>query len=106
MLETFTLETFADRIGETFRVRTGDAGSTDLRLIEAADRRERGDGSVAAPDDVRPTPFALLFRGPSEPVLPQRIHAIEHDEIGAFDLFLVPVGPDAEGRMRYEAVFT
>ncbi len=29
---------------------------------------------------------------------------LEHDQIGSFALFLVPIGPDAEG-MRYEAVF-
>jgi hypothetical protein len=37
--------------------------------------------------------------------LPQRIYRIEHATLGAFDLFLVPIGPDAQG-LRYQAVFT
>jgi hypothetical protein len=37
--------------------------------------------------------------------MPQRIHPVEHDRLGRFELFLVPVGPDHIG-MRYEAIFT
>jgi hypothetical protein len=33
--------------------------------------------------------------------LPQRIFRLEHAELGAFELFLVPIGPG-----EYEAVFT
>jgi hypothetical protein len=29
---------------------------------------------------------------------------MEHEEIGAFDIFLVPIGPDEEG-LLYEAIF-
>jgi hypothetical protein len=29
---------------------------------------------------------------------------VEHDNLGAFDLFLVPIGPEKE-RMCYQAVF-
>jgi hypothetical protein len=29
---------------------------------------------------------------------------MEHEEIGAFDIFLVPIGPDEEG-LCYEAIF-
>jgi hypothetical protein len=47
----------------------------------------------------------LLFRGPRTPVLPQRIYRLEHAVMGPLEIFLVPIGPDAEG-MRYQAVFT
>jgi hypothetical protein len=30
---------------------------------------------------------------------------MEHPEIGVFELFLVPIGPDEKG-LRYEAIFT
>jgi uncharacterized protein DUF6916 len=33
-----------------------------------------------------------------------RIHRVEHEELGALDVFLVPIGPDQAG-MCYEAVF-
>jgi hypothetical protein len=38
------------------------------------------------------------------PVLPQGIQRLSHAELGELDLFLVPIGPDAQG-MRYEAAF-
>jgi hypothetical protein len=46
-----------------------------------------------------------MFRGPTGPILPQRIYRLRHPVMGELDLFLVPIGPDGEG-MRYEAVFT
>lgn len=49
--------------------------------------------------------FALLFLGPAQPVLQQATYRLEHAEMGAMDIFLVPVGPQAGG-MGYEAVFT
>jgi hypothetical protein len=51
------------------------------------------------------TPFSLVFRGPLQPLLAQRIYRVEHDSMGTFELFLVPIGPDGVG-MCYEAVFT
>ncbi len=48
--------------------------------------------------------FSLLFRGPGAFVLPQKIYPLQHDRLGAFDLFLVPVGRDTKGTY-YEVVF-
>jgi hypothetical protein len=115
VLETFTLQTFAPHIGETFRLRLPTRGDAeppapfDLQVIEATDLSRRGappDGPIAvgAPGSRR-APFSIVFRGPPAPVLPQRIYHLEHGEIGALELFLVPVGPDGGG-MRFEAVFT
>lgn len=49
--------------------------------------------------------FTLLFHGPLTPVLPQRIYHFDHAAVGSFDIFIVPLGPEA-GSMRYEAVFS
>lgn len=49
-------------------------------------------------------PFSIEFLGPRDPVLPQRIHRLEHPALGALELFIVPIGRDADG-VRYEAVF-
>jgi len=95
MLEDFTLATFADRLGDTFRVGEG-AGVLDLELVEVS-------AGVAREGAAR-VPFAIVFRGPLEPVLPQQIYRFEHDELGAFNLFIVPIGPGEAG-MQYEAVF-
>jgi hypothetical protein len=97
MLETFTHATFAERVGESFRIHPEGAPPLELRLMEATELGGGGGG--------RRTPFSILFRGPMRPVLPQRIYRLEHEAMGSFELFLVPIGPDGEG-MRYEAVFT
>ncbi len=103
MLERFTSETFTPHLHRTFRVSADSATALDLTLIEVTELGSgSGRGNEAAAGRV---PFSLVFRGPLQPVLPQRTYRVEHDGIGAFDLFLVPIGPDAEG-MRYEAVFT
>jgi hypothetical protein len=101
MLETFTRETFAPFLGETFRLGLDGGGDLELALIEATDLSQRG--SPRGPGAPR-APFSVVFRGPRETHLPQRIYRLRHDRLGAFELFLVPIGPDAVG-MRYEAVF-
>ncbi len=39
-------------------------------------------------------PFSIVFRRPRDILLPQEIHRKEHEDIGSFDLFLEPIGPD------------
>ncbi|MGB7921691.1 MAG: hypothetical protein WCF57_00470 [Pyrinomonadaceae bacterium] len=48
--------------------------------------------------------FSVLFRAPNEPYIKQGIYKMEHDKIGEFALFLVPVRKDQDG-LYYEAVF-
>jgi hypothetical protein len=48
--------------------------------------------------------FSLFFAGPAEPLLPQTTFSLDHDSMGTFDLFLVPIQRSDEGS-RYEAVF-
>jgi|SRR5215213_8873887 len=48
--------------------------------------------------------FSIFFNGPRDPFLPQHVYALEHERMGAFELFLVPLARDENG-VRYEAVF-
>ena len=98
MVAEFTVDTFAHRVGECFRIRLDSGDSLEATLVEAS---ELGPALVAEGR----VPFSLVFLGPTEPVLPQRIYRVEHAELGALDIFLVPLGPDDVGQ-RYEAVFT
>ncbi len=101
MLETFTVATFAPHVGETFRISTDGSQSPDLQLVEATDLSTRYPSEQAKE---RGRPFSIIFRGPRDILLPQRTYRVEHDQIGTFDLFIVPVGQDRDG-LRYEAVF-
>ncbi len=91
---------FLDNVGTEFTAaRELDGNALVLELVSVTPLPSTGVGQ-------RAQPFSLEFRGPNEPLLEQRIHSLEHDELGALELFLVPLGPDSEtGRMRYEAIF-
>jgi hypothetical protein len=102
-LEHLTLDVFQPRVGNRFRIRTSPEQAIEAELLEARALVDPGRSPAGASS--RRMPFALLFRTMLKDVLPQRIYAVEHDEIGSYDIFLVPVGPDAVG-MVYEAVFT
>jgi hypothetical protein len=48
--------------------------------------------------------FSAFFTGPREPLMRQAVYALEHEGMGTFELFLVPIAQDEQGS-RYEAVF-
>jgi hypothetical protein len=48
--------------------------------------------------------FSLFFYGPKDVNLGQGTFELEHEKLGTFPLFLVPIGPDHQG-FRYQAVF-
>jgi uncharacterized protein DUF6916 len=98
MLEDLTHESFRPHVGTPFRVEYAPVTSATITLFEVT---VLGGGAETA----RRQPFSLLFRGPRAPVLPQRIYRLEHEQMGALEIFMVPIGPDADG-MRYEAIFT
>ena len=100
-LETLTVETFRPRIGQMFHIRPRPDTNVPAELIEARPLGEPGRATAST----RRMPFTLSFRTNPDPVLPQRIYEVVHDEMGTYDIFLVPVGPDGKG-MVYEAIFT
>jgi len=95
-LDRIPLSAFEAAVRSRFQVALDDARSITLELAEVSRPR-------TAPE-ARFESFALVFTGPREPALPQQIFRLEHEHIGAFDLFLVPIACDAAG-MKYEAVF-
>jgi hypothetical protein len=101
MLDKVTVSVFAQWLGTEFRIHSESGRSVDVELIEATALRSQSDAPGAL---MKREPFSIVFRGPAEPILPQKIYTLEHAKLGRFELFLVPVGPDAKG-MCYEAVF-
>jgi len=91
-IERAVAATFAEHLHSSFRVHH-DGAAIALDLVAVADS-----------STPRQVTFTLLFRGPARPVLAQQIYSFEHDRLGRFDLFIVPVGQDAQG-LAYEAVF-
>ena len=95
MLDQLTIESFEPHLNQTFQVQWEPEGSLDVTLVECA--------PFGHPGKARQQ-FQVLFIGPLTPVLPQKIYRMVHEGMGAFDLFIVPIGPDSRG-MRYQAVF-
>lgn len=91
-----TLARFEPLVGSRFTLRLDEAAGLPARLVEA--RAGRGGESQGR------QPFSLTFEAPPEPALPQRIYRLEHPQLEAMDLFLVPVARTAAG-LQYEAVF-
>ena len=94
-LGALTLETFEPHVGDAFTIRAQPA-DVELVLESATTLGSRPGGR---------DPFTLVFRGPPEPALSQRIYRLEHAPLGELEIFVVPVGRDAAG-MSYEAIFT
>ncbi len=98
MLDKLTREDFAKHLNQHFRLRS-DSGELKLELIEAT-----AIGTSGKPPDGTRAPFSVVFRGPKEAPLAQMIYHVEHQAMGKFGLFMVPIGPDDQG-MLYEVVF-
>ena len=98
MLGELTQLDFAPLVTDRFRlVESGVELDLELLSAEAA--------TVSGHQASGRAPFSLVFRAPREPLLPQRIYALQHSALGVLDIFLVPIGPDESGQ-RYEAVFS
>ena len=94
-MQDLTIEHFAVHLNEHFSVSDG-TSQAEFVLVEASPRRGGRPGGRQ--------PFALLFHGPSAPILPQAIYRFEHPALPPLDVFIVPVGPAGE-YMQYEAIF-
>ncbi|AQR74749.1 DUF6916 family protein [Sphingomonas sp. LM7] len=80
--------------GTVYDVAAGDAAyPLALDKVQALSDSGREGGS-----------FRLEFVGPGEPILPQAIYRFSDGGDAGHDIFIVPVGRDANG-VRYEAVF-
>ena len=93
-----TVETLLGREGEIFSIAFAD-GTLDLTLV-AVERMPDEWGRAE-----RVVPFSITLEDPTGRLLPQQVWALDHDELGRLEIFLVPLGPEGEAT-RYQAVFT
>jgi hypothetical protein len=100
MLEEFTTSTFSDCVGESFSLIAEDDTKLELELVSVTPA-----ATVPTEGESQRAPFSLVFHGPREPLLPQRIYQFESESLGTFEVFIVPIGYDESGSLEYEAVF-
>jgi hypothetical protein len=92
MLETLTVDAFRPLLGDRFRIAPDKAPALEVELVEVTEIPREPGGRA---------PFSLVFAGGPDPPLSQAIYRVEHDDLGALEIFLVPIATD-----RYEAVFS
>ena len=94
MEASLTHEAFSQNAKTKFRVPLDEARVVELELVEISELKLHP----------RQEEFSLEFRGPLDSFLGQGVRNFEHDALGKFELFIVPVQQDAQG-FYYEAVF-
>ena len=94
MRDWISQEEFSNSVNTGLKLKVDESNSLDFELVVFRDL-----GSTA-----RQEQFAVEFRGPADTILPQAIYEMQHDAIGVFQIFLVPIRRDSIG-VYYEAVF-
>ena len=97
MAASLTENEFSRHLNTKFRVNLDD-NHVDLELVEVKSYMSKQNEQEGMER------FSTYFQGPAEPHLPQELYAFSHDQMGEFDLFIVPIAK-SEGGFRYEAVF-
>jgi hypothetical protein len=87
---------FRSHLNTSFRVRVRQDAHRHLILARVADG--------PACKDIEQ--FSLLFHGPADADLLHGTYAVRHPELGAFDLFIAPIGVPDRRRSVYEACFS
>ncbi|HYY42994.1 MAG TPA: hypothetical protein VE775_09700, partial [Pyrinomonadaceae bacterium] len=90
---------FAPHLHTTFAIKTEDAQTVGVELVELHDRATAHKGAAQAEREC----FALTFRAPAHRALKQNTYRIEHRALGQFDLFVAPMKSARHGQV-YEAI--
>jgi hypothetical protein len=98
MSEMQTEAEFTKQVNTKFRLVVDVPQTIELTLVSVIPR------TIEANEQAGMERFSAMFMGPLEIFIPQQTYRLSHPEMGEFDIFLVPLGPDGEG-FRYEAVY-
>ncbi|HEY2961586.1 MAG TPA: hypothetical protein VGJ37_04185 [Pyrinomonadaceae bacterium] len=96
MPATLTEEEFSKHLHTRFRITSTEPIELELTQVKGYLSKEHEETGMER--------FSAFFLGLSDRYLPQATYSVEHEAMGDFELFLVPVAQDEKG-FRYEAVF-
>ena len=94
MEASLTHEEFSKHVNTRFDVQLDETNAVQLELTEVSPLK-------LFP---RQEEFSIVFRGPLTEFLGQGVRSFSHNEMGQFELFIVPIRQDAHGSY-YEAIF-
>jgi len=87
-------EEFSKHLNTTFRIYVNETETVESELSSVSER-------MVSPRQER---FSIVFRTSNDFFLGQGMRRFDHDQMGSFDLFIVPIARDDEGTL-YESVF-
>ena len=96
-IDVLTEEAFARNVKTKFCVPVDESRKVELELVEVV---SYDSGSNKQKTMER---FSAFFEGPADIFLGQGTFTLEHEDLGAFPLFITPVAKTGTG-FRYEAV--
>lgn len=94
MEASLTHEEFAQQLNSKFQAEVDEKPDVELELTEVSELK-------VYPQQEE---FVLVFRGPADKFLGQGARYFKHDQMGRFEIFIVPIRQDQHG-FYYEAVF-
>jgi len=94
MEASLTHEEFSKNVNTKFKVQNKENVPAELELIEISEIKLYP----------KQEEFSLEFRGPLNMFLNQGVHNFSHDQMGEFELFIVPIKQDQQG-FYYQAIF-
>jgi hypothetical protein len=100
-LEELSLGRFSEFLNTRFTVQASPTETMEVELFEATPGGIMAKGGAHA---AQYESFSLLFQGSQNRPLQQGTYRFEHSQLGAFDLFIVPIAAE-QGVIKYQAVF-
>ena len=94
MEPALTHEEFSKHVNTKFQVGVDENTNVDVDLISISELK-------VYPQQEE---FSLQFRGPLDRFLDQGVRNFSHEQMGQFELFIVPIKKDAQG-FYYEVIF-
>ena len=94
MEASLTHEEFSRNVNTKFQAQVDENTHVDLELVTISELK-------LYPQQEE---FSLEFLGPSDMFLGQGVRHFSHDQMGQFELFIVPIRQDQQG-FYYEAIF-
>lgn len=101
MLQELTVADFSPHLGGKFKLRLDSGESLEVELVEATPLGMNGTRPAHL---AQRGAFSVVFLAPKDAPLPQHIYHVEHEVMGEFAIFLVPIGRTAAG-LKCEAIF-
>ena len=92
-----TEKEFSQHVNTKFQLKLDDQ-AIELELVEVKGYRPQANEQGGMER------FSVFFDGPGNVRLSQRLYSLEHEQMGEFEIFLVPISGNEQG-FRYEAVF-